>query len=54
LPGWVRDEDAIPGETTIIKFRRRLEIHQMAQSLFNESGLKKGLLLRQGTIVDAP
>jgi IS5 family transposase len=48
--------DAMPDETTILKFRRLLETHQLAQTLFDETaaGLaEKGLLLRQGTIVDA-
>lgn len=49
-------EDALPDETTILKFRRLLETHQMAQTLFDETAAllaEKGLLLRQGTIVDA-
>jgi IS5 family transposase len=49
-------EDAMPDETTILKFRRLLERHQLAQTLFNETAAllaDKGLLLRQGTIVDA-
>jgi IS5 family transposase len=48
--------DAMPDETTILKFRRLLETHQLAQTLFNETAAclaEKGLLLRQGTIVDA-
>jgi len=49
-------EDAMPDETTILKFRRLLESHQLAQTLFDETAAllaEKGLLLRQGTIVDA-
>lgn len=49
-------EDAMPDETTILKFRRLLETHQLAQALFDETAAllaEKGLLLRQGTIVDA-
>jgi IS5 family transposase len=48
--------DAMPDETTILKFRRLLETHQLAQTLFDETAAclaEKGLLLRQGTIVDA-
>ncbi|EIC28645.1 MULTISPECIES: IS5 family transposase [Methylomicrobium] len=49
-------EDALPDETTILKFRHLLERHQLAQTLFDETAAllaEKGLLLRQGTIVDA-
>jgi hypothetical protein len=49
-------EEAMPDETTILKFRRLLERHQLAQTLFDETAAllaEKGLLLRQGTIVDA-
>ncbi len=49
-------EDAMPDETTILKFRRLLETHRLAQSLFDETAAllaEQGLLLRQGTIVDA-
>lgn len=46
----------IPDETTILNFRRLLETHQLAESLFAEvnNHLKsKGLLLREGTLMDA-
>lgn len=49
-------EDAMPDETTILKFRHLLEAHALAQTLFDETAAllaEKGLLLRQGTIVDA-
>ena len=49
-------EDAMPDETTILKFRHLLEKHHLAQSLFAETTARlsqQGLLLRQGTIVDA-
>ena len=49
-------EDAMPDETTILKFRYLLEKHHLAQSLFAETTAQlaqQGLLLRQGTIVDA-
>ena len=49
-------EDAMPDETTILKFRHLLERHRLAQALFDETAAmlaERGLLLRQGTIVDA-
>ena len=49
-------EDAMPDETTILKFRRLLERQQLAQVLFDETAAQlaeQGLLLRQGTVVDA-
>lgn len=49
-------EDVMPDETTILKFRHLLEKHHLAQSLFAETTAQlaqQGLLLRQGTIVDA-
>lgn len=33
--GLSADEDDQPDETTILKFRRLLETHQMAQALFD-------------------
>jgi IS5 family transposase len=48
--------DAIPDETTILNFRHLLEAKGLAVALFAEvNGLlaEKGLLLRQGTLVDA-
>jgi len=50
------NEDAIPDETTILKFRRFLEQHGLAVKILeavNAHLSGKGLLLRQGTIVDA-
>jgi IS5 family transposase len=50
------NEDAIPDETTILKFRRLLEQHGLAAKMLeavNAHLSGKGLLLRQGTIVDA-
>jgi transposase, IS5 family len=50
------NEEAIPDETTILKFRRFLEKHALAPKLLaavNTHLSGKGLLLRQGTIVDA-
>jgi IS5 family transposase len=48
--------DTVPDETTILDFRHWLERHDPAQGLFDEVGAmlkKRGLLMRQGTIVDA-
>ncbi|EIM03875.1 MULTISPECIES: IS5 family transposase [Rhodanobacter] len=50
------NEEAIPDETTILKFRRFLEQHGLAVRILetvNSYLGKQGLLLRQGTIVDA-
>jgi len=47
---------SLPDETTILNFRRLLEKHQLAPRILAEvNGLlsEKGLLLREGTIVDA-
>jgi IS5 family transposase len=49
-------DDALPDETTILKFRRLLETHDLAGKLLEAVNVHlgtKGLLLRQGTIVDA-
>jgi IS5 family transposase len=46
----------IPDETTILNFRHLLEKHQLGRQMFDEinSHLKdRGMLLREGTIVDA-
>ena len=50
------NEDAIPDETMILKFRRFLEQHGLAAKILetvNAHLSEKRLLLRQGTIVDA-
>jgi len=50
------NEDAIPDETTILKFRRFLEQHGLAVKILEAVNVhlgQQGLLLRQGTIVDA-
>lgn len=50
------NEEAIPDETTILKFRRFLEQRGLAQKMFEAVNAHLGdqqLLLRQGTIVDA-
>ncbi|MGR9053794.1 MAG: IS5 family transposase [Gammaproteobacteria bacterium] len=49
-------EEAMPDETTILRFRRLLENHQLASALFSKTAAllaEQGLLLREGTIVDA-
>lgn len=49
-------DDAIPDETTILRFRHLLEQHRLTEPLFDAvRGLleAKGLLLKAGTIVDA-
>lgn len=49
-------EDAVPDETTILRFRHLLEQHRLTERIFAEvRGLleQKRLLLKSGTIVDA-
>ena len=49
-------DDAIPDESTILRFRHLLETHELTRAIFEEIGSlleEKGLLLKQGTIVDA-
>ena len=48
--------DAMPDETTILNFRHLLEHHRLSDRLFAEVNAlltEKGLLLREGTTVDA-
>jgi len=48
--------DVIPDETTILNFRHLLEIHNLTKKIFEKTQRylsEKGLLLREGTIVDA-
>jgi IS5 family transposase len=48
--------EAAPDATTLLKFRRLLETHQLTESIFsaiNAHLAEQGLLLRAGTIVDA-
>jgi IS5 family transposase len=50
------ETDVIPDETTILHFRHLLEEHELTKKLFEETQrylTAKGLLLREGTIVDA-
>ena len=46
----------MPDATTLLKFRRLLETHDLCQALFsaiNADLAARGLLLRAGTLVDA-
>ena len=48
--------ESAPDATTLLKFRRLLETHQLTQKIFtaiNQHLSEKGLLLKEGTIVDA-
>lgn len=48
--------EAVPDESTILKFRHLLEKHGLTEKMFNDVNLKleqHGLLVRSGTIVDA-
>ena len=48
--------EAAPDATTLLKFRRLLETHGLTQAIFeaiNAHLAAKGLLLREGTVVDA-
>lgn len=49
-------EDRVPDETTILRFRRLLEDHELTEAIFDEIRdllEEKRLLLKTGTIVDA-
>jgi len=49
-------EDAVPDETTILRFRHLLEKHALTESIFKQIRTlleQKRLLLKSGTIVDA-
>jgi IS5 family transposase len=48
--------EAVPDATTLLKFRRLLETHDLCKGLFsaiNADLTARGLLLREGTLVDA-
>jgi IS5 family transposase len=48
--------ESVPDATTLLHFRHWLEQHDLTKALFNEVGAmlaERGLLMRQGTIVDA-
>jgi IS5 family transposase len=51
-----RGREPVPDETTICKFRHRLEAHQLGEQLFARIGeylVKHGLQVSRGTIVEA-
>ena len=48
--------EGVPDATTLLKFRRRLETHDLCKGLFtaiNADLTARGLMLREGTLVDA-
>ena len=48
--------ESAPDATTLLKFRRLLEQHKLTERIFNEINghlASKGLMMREGTIVDA-
>jgi IS5 family transposase len=50
------NRESAPDATTLLNFRHLLESHQLTESIFNTINghlAEKGLLLREGTIVDA-
>lgn len=52
----LRLSDSLPDETTILNFRHLLERHKLGTAIFktvNKHLQKNGLMLREGTIVDA-
>ena len=59
IRGFVRidlSREAAPDATTLLKFRRLLETHQLTERIFvsiNSHLAAKGLMLREGTVVDA-
>ena len=59
LRGFARielSEEGVPDATTLLKFRRLLETHDLCKGLFtaiNADLTARGLLLREGTLVDA-
>lgn len=50
------DAEGVPDATTLLKFRRLLETHDLCKAIFaaiNTDLAARGLLLREGTLVDA-
>jgi hypothetical protein len=46
--------EAVPDATTLMKFRHRLEKHELTRKLFDEIGImlcERGLLLKEGTML---
>ena len=49
-------DDAIPDETTILKFRHMIERHALSEAIFadiNNYLVEKGIQVSQGSMVDA-
>ncbi len=56
LPGIDLAAEGVPDATTLLNFRHLLETHDLCQGLFtaiNADLTARGLLLREGTLVDA-
>ena len=54
--GIALNREPLPDATTLLKYRHWLEHHELTKTLFDEVGAmleERGLLMRQGTIVDA-
>ena len=54
--GLCLDINSIPDETTILSFRRLLEEHKLGEMILsqvNELLKQKGLILKEGSVVDA-
>lgn len=52
----IKDEDTIPDETTICKFRKALIRENLMEMIFNQvksQMMEKNLILNEGTLVDA-
>ncbi len=48
--------ESVPDATTLLKFRRKLEDHQLTQAIFDQVNAhlgERGLLMLEGTLVDA-
>lgn len=48
--------EQVPDATTLLKFRRKLEDHQLTRAIFEHVSAhlgQRGLLMREGTLVDA-
>jgi transposase, IS5 family len=49
-------EDAVPDESTILRFRHLLERHRLSERIFSETNAvleEAGLVIKEGTLVDA-
>lgn len=48
--------ESVPDATTLLKFRHLLESHKLTEKMFEQlraSMSKRGILMKEGTIVDA-